>query len=190
VTDDAAMMRWARSEQIAKGRCLFLDRDGVINDRGVNGYVLRAEDFRLRRGAAEVLRRVSRAGLPIVVVSNQSCIGRGLASADAIRLVMERMVRELEREGVMLDAWYCCPHAPDDACECRKPGTAMFRACAAELGVSLRDSYMIGDSISDVEAGNAAGCLCWLIDESQEGALAEAVDRVLTAETPRAEVQP
>ncbi len=98
-------------------RCLFVDRDGVINERRVGGYVTAWDDFVWRPGVIASLQRVGdAAALPLVVVTNQACVGRGLVGVQAVLDVNDRMRRELEARGVTLAAWYCCPHAPGDGC--------------------------------------------------------------------------
>ncbi len=134
-----------------------------------------------RPGAIEALKRVIAAGgPPLVVVTNQSCIGRGLIDAQTIGDIQDRMRLALEAAGVPLAAWYCCPHRPEDGCACRKPLPGMLEACRHDLGIDLERSYLIGDAPSDVAAGSAAGCATWLIDAPED--FGWAVDAVLACE--------
>jgi D-glycero-D-manno-heptose 1,7-bisphosphate phosphatase len=135
---------------------VFLDRDGtVIEDVG---FPRDPENVSFVAGAPEGLRRLTEAGLPLVVISNQSGIGRGIVTTEEARAVHDRVVAELEQEGIALaGAWYC-PHAPDAGCACRKPRPGMLRAAGASLGLDLSASFMVGDRPSDAEAGRRAGC--------------------------------
>ena len=134
---------------------VFLDRDGTLIDDV--GYPRDPARVRLVEGAAEALAQLREAGFRLVVVSNQSGIGRGLISEDEARSVHERFVAELERRGARLDGVRYCPHAPEAACDCRKPAPGMLLAAADELGLDLDASFMVGDKSSDVEAGHRAG---------------------------------
>jgi len=135
----------------------FLDRDGtIIRDMS---YIARPEDVHLLPGAAQAIRELNRAGIPVIVVTNQSGIARGLltvADYDAVRAEMER---QLAAEGGRIDASYFCPHHPDfrGPCECRKPGTLMYRQAAAEHGLDLEASHYIGDRWRDVAPALALG---------------------------------
>jgi D-glycero-D-manno-heptose 1,7-bisphosphate phosphatase len=135
---------------------IFFDRDGTLIEDV--GYPRDPARVRLLDGAAEALAQLGRAGFRLVVVSNQSGIGRGLITAEEARTVHERFVAELEHRGVHLDGARYCPHAPDAGCECRKPAPGLLLAAADELGLDLEASFMIGDKAADVEAGRRAGC--------------------------------
>ena len=135
---------------------VFLDRDGTLIDDV--GYPRDPARVRLVDGAAEALARLRQAGFRLVVVSNQSGIGRGLITEDEARSVHERFVSELERRGVRLDGVRYCPHAPEAGCDCRKPAPGLLLAAADDLGLDLDASFMVGDKSSDVEAGHRAGC--------------------------------
>ncbi len=150
-------------------RCLFLDRDGVLNEHIKGGYVLDWSDFVWRPGVFAALRTVTEYGwLRMVVVTNQSCIGRGLVDGAVVSTIMNRVVTTLDDAGIHLDGWYCCPHAPKDACSCRKPATGLLLAAAAELNVDLKTSYLIGDSNSDIEAARSVGCISWRVSEPED----------------------
>jgi D-glycero-D-manno-heptose 1,7-bisphosphate phosphatase len=130
---------------------VFLDRDGtIIVERH---YLAEPAGVELLPGAAEGLRALADAGFALVVVTNQSGIARGLFTQADLRAVQERLDALLARHGVTLEATYYCPHHPDrdGPCECRKPGTALFRQAARELGLDLRRSIFIGDRLRDVQ---------------------------------------
>ena len=133
----------------------LLDRDGtLIVERD---YLADPEGVELLPGAAEGLRRMRGLGLALVVVTNQSGVGRGYFSETTLRAVHERMESLLAREGVRLDGIYYCPHAPDDGCDCRKPATGLADRAARELGFALHRSAVVGDKGSDVALARALG---------------------------------
>jgi histidinol-phosphate phosphatase family protein len=128
---------------------VFLDRDGTIVED--SHYLSRPEDVRLIDGAADAIARVNAALIPVIVITNQSGIGRGLFTvADHERITAE-VERLLLQRGARIDAFYYCPHAPEDACECRKPGTLLFRTAQSEHpGIDLSRALYIGDRLHDV----------------------------------------
>jgi D-glycero-D-manno-heptose 1,7-bisphosphate phosphatase len=134
-------------------RAVFLDRDGVlIADKG---HVSRPEDVEILRGVPEALLKLQAAGWRLIVVTNQSGIGRGLFSREDYERVTDRMCELLQVE---LDGVFMCPHTPEYHCDCRKPNPGLLLRAAQELGIDLRKSVMVGDRLTDVEAGTAAGC--------------------------------
>lgn len=134
---------------------LFLDRDGtLIVDVG---YPNDPERVELLAGAAEVLRGLQDR-YSLVVVSNQSGIGRGMIDEREAAAVHARFLEKFAALGVHFSGCYYCPHLPGAGCECRKPAPGMLREAADELSLDLARSIMIGDKPSDLEAGRAAGC--------------------------------
>jgi len=167
-------------------RAIFLDRDGVINVD--HGYTHRIADFRFIDGSAEALALLQSAGWRLVVVTNQSGIARGLYSSDAYERFTAHLRAQLQASGVHLDAVLHCPHLPDAAmpahrlaCDCRKPAPGMLLRAARELALDLHGSVMVGDRLSDVQAGRAAGIgRCVLVRsghplDAEEVRLADAV---------------
>ncbi len=137
-------------------RFIFLDRDGtLIHDKG---YTYRTEDYRLLPQALEGLQAFARQGFRFVILTNQSGIGRGFFSEADYQAFEQHLSEDLRRQGITLEASYHCPHTPDDDCPCRKPGTDLFQRAQRELGAVLSDSWMIGDKLSDIQAGAQAGC--------------------------------
>ena len=139
---------------------VFLDRDGTINVD--THYLRRPEDVQLVPGAAEAIARLNAAGIPAIVVSNQSGIGRGLITNVEYEAVRARIDELLARSGARIDATYICPHAPSAdggaaLCECRKPGTLLFRTAATEHVLDLSRSTLIGDRWRDVSPALALG---------------------------------
>jgi D-glycero-D-manno-heptose 1,7-bisphosphate phosphatase len=121
--------------------------------------VSRPEDVRLIPGAAEAISRLNASGVPVIVVSNQSGIGRGYFTFDDYALVQARVEELLSKRGAHLDGIYICPHAPSDEspCACRKPGVALFECAAHDHAVDLRHSWYAGDKWRDVEPARVLG---------------------------------
>jgi len=136
---------------------VFLDRDGVINEDR-RDYVKIWDEFVFLQRALPSLRRLAGTPFAIMVVSNQSAINRGLLSLSEVNDINERMVREVKEAGGRIDGIYICPHRPDEECDCRKPKPGLLYQAADELGIDLASSYLVGDALSDIEAGRAAGC--------------------------------
>ncbi len=160
-------------------RALFLDRDGVINEDF--GYVARREEFVFRDGVFEALRGFCELGFEIFVVTNQSGIGRGYYTLEDFLRLNEFMLAELLANGVRVKKVFFCPHAPEVACECRKPRPGMLLSAAAEFGLTLKEAVMVGDKMSDMEAGKNAGVgACFLVgsDAGKFGGLREVLEAV------------
>ena len=135
---------------------VFLDRDGtIIHDVG---YLRDPEQVELLPGAAAALRELQQHGLALVVISNQSGVGRGFLSAEDLEMVHRRLEEVLAQHRIELCGAYHCPHAPWDACTCRKPLPGMILRAADECGLDLARSFMVGDKPRDVAAGRRAGC--------------------------------
>ena len=127
---------------------VFLDRDGTINVD--TRYVRSPDDVALVPGAAGALARLNAAAIPVIVVTNQSGIARGLLTAREYDAVQVRLEAMLAGAGAHVDATYVCPHDPTQGCECRKPGTLLFRRAAAEHAIALDRSWFLGDRWRDV----------------------------------------
>lgn len=150
-------------------RAAFIDRDGVLNEE--RAFVHRAEDFTLLPGAVEALRLLKAADYLLVVVTNQSGIARGLYGESDYLALGEHIRERLAAAGVSLDAIEYCPHLPDATveryrveCDCRKPKPGMLRRAIRRLDIDPSASFLVGDRLSDVEAGRAAGVgRCFLV---------------------------
>ena len=142
-------------ETVSGRAAVFLDRDGTIT-RYLE-YCLRPEDVRLLPGVGRAIQRLNQSGLLVVVVTNQSAVGRGWLTLEQLDRIHTKMRRQLKQAGASVDAIYVCPHHPGDGCDCLKPGIGMFTRAAKDLGVSLEHSYMVGDRQLDIRSGRSAG---------------------------------
>jgi D-glycero-D-manno-heptose 1,7-bisphosphate phosphatase len=129
--------------------CVFLDRDGVINEAPPAGeYILRPEDLHLRPRIAEWIRLFNELELRVIVITNQRCISSGLLSQPELRQIHARMTSLLQKEGASLDDIFFCPHALG-SCGCRKPMPGMIQAAREKWNIDLASSLIVGDSESD-----------------------------------------
>jgi D-glycero-D-manno-heptose 1,7-bisphosphate phosphatase len=135
-----------------KQKAVFIDRDGTLIEE-VN-FLHRVEDLRYFPFTDEAVRRLKERGFLVVLVTNQSGIGRGIYTEDEMDAVHARIQADLTEK---LDAIYFCPHLPDGECACRKPRLGMIESALADLPIDLENSWMIGDKILDVELGLNAG---------------------------------
>ena len=137
-------------------RALFLDRDGtIIEDRG---YMRDPDDVVLLPGAVEALGALEAAGWTLIVISNQSGVGRGFIAPTERDAVQARFAELMRAAGVNITGSYLCSHHPEEECGCRKPGVLHLEQAAREHGIDLRTSWMVGDRESDILCGKNAGC--------------------------------
>ncbi len=139
----------------------FVDRDGTINVE--RHYLGNPDELELIPGVAVGLKDLQRQGFVLVVLTNQSGVARRYFTLDAVAAVHARLAEMLAAEGVTLDAVYICPHGPADACDCRKPKPGMALKAAADLGLDLGRSVMIGDKAVDLGLGRAIGARTVLV---------------------------
>lgn len=137
-------------------RAIFFDRDGTIIDD--LGYPRDPEQVRLLPGVGEALFQAQRQRFLLVLVSNQSGVGRGILTRQDVERVHRRVMALLSRYAVQLDGAYYCFHAPWEKCDCRKPSPGLLIQAAEELNVDLTHSFMVGDKVSDIQAGKRVGC--------------------------------
>jgi D-glycero-D-manno-heptose 1,7-bisphosphate phosphatase len=138
-----------------KRPAVFLDRDGTINEE--MGYINHLSRFRLLPEVAPAIRRLNEAGLPVVVVTNQSGAARGYFPPSLVEEVHGHMQNLLAQEGARVDAIYACLHAPEAGCPCRKPQPGLLLQAAEELGLDLHHSYLVGDRYMDIQTAANAG---------------------------------
>jgi len=140
-------------------KAAFLDRDGAINRKARDGeYVTSWDDMHFLPGVAKAIALLNRAGFLVIVVSNQSCIAKGLLTPCELDSMHQRMCAELTASGATVDDFYHCPHEQQESCSCRKPQPGMLLSAARKYDIDLKASWMIGDSETDVQAGRNAGC--------------------------------
>lgn len=144
-------------EETRRTRAVFLDRDGVINVYRKD-YVRSWEQFAFLDGSLEGLAILARLGFKLVVISNQSAIGRNLVARQVVDDIHQRMKAEIERAGGTIAALYYCPHTPEEDCGCRKPQSGMLIQAAGELSLDLAGSYLVGDALDDLICGQRVGC--------------------------------
>ena len=140
---------------ILKDVTVFLDRDGTLNYDP--GFLKVAAELKLLSGVGPALARLKNAGAKLVVVTNQSGVGRGILTLKDLEAIHARLEGLLEQDGAALDAIYFCPHHPDDGCRCRKPNVGMVERAVSELQLDLRRSYLIGDRERDIQLANRVG---------------------------------
>jgi D-glycero-D-manno-heptose 1,7-bisphosphate phosphatase len=144
----------AKETTTMRQRFVLCDRDGTINVE--KHYLSDPDQLQLLPFAASGLRQMAMMGLGLVVVTNQSAIGRGMFGSDRLNVIHDRLRELLRVEGVELDGIYHCPHIPEDSCACRKPAPGMIEQAALDLGFEPEGSFFIGDKTCDIDAGHAA----------------------------------
>jgi D-glycero-D-manno-heptose 1,7-bisphosphate phosphatase len=142
----------------ARGPAIFIDRDGVINCLRPGDYVLDWSQFVFVPGIREALKQLSSLGLPMIIISNQAAVGKGLLDPAGLEEITARMNEALLADGTSLAAAYYCTHKIEDDCPCRKPKPALLLSAAADFNIDLSRSIFIGDSDTDIQAARTAGC--------------------------------
>lgn len=172
-----------------KQKAIFLDRDGTINK--YVGFLRNIDDFELIEGVAETIKLINQSGYLAIVVTNQPVIARGEVSWEELNMIHKKMATLLGKEGAYVDGIYICPHHPDKGfkgerpeykidCDCRKPKPGLLLQAAKDFNIDLSESYMIGDSHRDVEAGENAGVKKSIkVEENKAGALMEILNQIL-----------
>ena len=141
---------------------VLLDRDGVIN-KNRPGYVKSWREFEFLPGALEALRTLAERRVRVVVVTNQSPVGRGIITRQELMRVNEHMLTTVNAHGGRIDGILCCPHAPEAACTCRKPRPGLLLEALRRFRLDRAHSYMVGDSSTDLEAAHHAGIPCVMV---------------------------
>jgi D-glycero-D-manno-heptose 1,7-bisphosphate phosphatase len=165
---------------------ILIDRDGVINLRRPGDYVLDWSQFVFIPGIRKALAALSKLGLPLLVISNQAAVGKGLLTSPGLETITRRLHESLLMDGASINAFYYCVHKSDEGCDCRKPRPGMLVRAAADFGIDLARSVFIGDSETDVLAARAAGCEPVLFGPgiSQSGTSMDWTTGVAVAPTP------
>lgn len=139
-----------------KRPAIFLDRDGVINENRAD-YVKSWSEVAFLSGAFDALRRLAEAEFLVLLITNQSAVGRGIISKEEALDINRRVVETIRAKGGRIDATYLCPHHPGENCGCRKPQPGLLLQAADELDLDLGRSYLVGDAMTDMQAAEAAG---------------------------------
>jgi len=149
-------------------RCVFFDRDGIVNESpGPGRYVLDPSEFRVMPAFPRILARVRALGFETVIATNQQAVGLGLMTQESLDRIHELFQKRLREEyGLVVEAIMVCPHRADEGCPCRKPKPGLLLEAARQRGYDLGQCWMIGDAERDVEAGQAAGCRTILVSSS------------------------
>ena len=155
--------------QITPRPALFLDRDGVIIENRA-AYVRSWSDVSIFPQALAALEHARRSPYVIILVTTQSAVGRGIIPLSLAEEINDRLVQEIEKHGGRIDGVFMCPHAPEEACDCRKPRPGLFFRAAEALSIDLASSVMIGDAISDLQAARAAGVKRMILVRTGRGA--------------------
>ena len=141
---------------------VIVDRDGTINIER-EGYIQTPDEWEPLPGALDAIARLNHAGFQVVIAANMPGLGRGLFDVAALNAIHARMNKQLAAVGGRVEAIFFCPHAPDEACNCRKPLPGLFLQIGERYKVDLRQVHAVGDSVRDVQAAVAAGCIPHLV---------------------------
>jgi D-glycero-D-manno-heptose 1,7-bisphosphate phosphatase len=144
-------------------KAVFLDRDGVINKEV--SYLSNPKNFVFIEGSIEALKILKQKGFFLIVVTNQAGIARGYFTEETLKTIHNKMIKILKQHGIELDDIYYCPHHPDftGPCDCRKPNPGMIIEAKLKHNINLADSYLVGDTLNDIQTGKAANCKTVLV---------------------------
>ncbi len=162
---------------------IFLDRDGVLIENRAD-YVKSWEEVQIFPHTFPAMRRLAAVGLPIILVTNQSAVGRGIVTAAFVEQIHSRLLAEIRANGGRVDAVYYCPHHPQEDCRCRKPRPGMLEQAAQEWNLDLTASYFVGDALTDMQAAHAAGAYGILVRTGLGETQAPLLVKQFEAETP------
>lgn len=143
-------------------RVAFLDRDGVINENR-SDHVKSWKEFVFIPGALEAIRRLRQAGWYTIVITNQAIINREVVPRSVVNDINREMVKTIAQHGGWVNGVFYCPHRPDENCDCRKPAPGLLLQAANRMNLQLDQCYLIGDALTDIQAGSAVGCQCALV---------------------------
>ena len=136
---------------------VFLDRDGVINHDS-DAYIKHPDEFHFIPQSPDAIALLTGSGFQVILITNQSAVGRGMISRQTLDDILKKMTRGVEQAGGRIKDIFFCPHTPDEGCECRKPKPGMILDAVRSHGIDLEHSVMVGDSAKDIECGKNAGC--------------------------------
>ena len=147
-------------------KAIFLDRDGVINKERKD-YVKSIEEFQILDGVPESIKMLKEKGFVVIVITNQSAINRGLVTIETLNEIHNHLQKILKDNNTSIDDFYFCPHIPDENCQCRKPNPGMLIKAVQDYDIDMNQSFMIGNSLTDVQAAQKAGCKGILLNQNQ-----------------------
>lgn len=150
-------------EMEEKDKVVFLDRDGVINRVLRNGYVRSWKEFVFLPGSLSAIRELRLSGFQIFIVSNQAGVGKGIVGQQALQDIHARLLKRIEEESGEVKAVYFCQHRPEENCRCRKPEPGLLLAAARDYKINLSRTYLVGDTIKDIQAGQKVGAFTILV---------------------------
>ena len=147
-------------------KAIFLDRDGVINKERKD-YVKSVEEFQIIDNIPKVIKILKEKGFVVIVITNQSAINRGLVTIETLNEIHNHLQKILKDNNTSIDDFYFCPHIPDENCQCRKPNPGMLIKAVQDHDIDMNQSFMIGNSLTDVQAAQKAGCKGILLNQNQ-----------------------
>jgi len=147
-------------------KAIFLDRDGVLNLEKKD-YVKSIKEFQIIDGVPKAIVELKKKGFLVIIITNQSAINRGLLTVKILNEIHNHLQEILKNNNTSIDYFYFCPHRPDEKCKCRKPNPGMILKAAQEHDIDMNQSFMIGDSLTDIQAAEKAGCEGILLNENQ-----------------------
>ena len=142
---------------IEKNKAIFLDRDGVLNKKR-SDYVKSINELKIFPNIEKEISKLKMKGFLIIVITNQSVINRGIITIEELEKIHSAIQKVLVKSKTSIDRFYFCPHRPDENCECRKPNPGLILQAMNEFSIDASKSWMVGDSITDIQAGEKAGC--------------------------------
>ena len=147
-------------------KAIFLDRDGVINLEKKD-YVKSIKEFQIIDNVPKAIATLKEKGFLVIVITNQSAINRKLLTIEVLNEIHNHLQKILKNNNTSIDYFYFCPHRPDEKCKCRKPSPGMILKAAQEHDIDMNQSFMIGDSLTDIQAAEKAGCEGILLNQNQ-----------------------
>ncbi len=147
-------------------KAVFLDRDGVINEVRKD-YVKNLNEFIILKGVSRAIKLLKEKNFRVIIITNQSAVNRKLLTSDGLNEIHNHLQGILKKDNATCDAIYYCPHKPEDNCNCRKPKPGLLLLAAEEHNIDIKNSFLIGDSMTDIEAADAVGCKGILLKENE-----------------------
>lgn len=146
-------------------KAIFLDRDGVINKKK-SDHVKSVEEFQIFPFAIEAIKKINQLGFLVIIITNQSAINRGLMTHHDLDTIHQELQKSLKKNSGYVDAFYYCPHRSDENCTCRKPKSGLIKKAIDDFGINIENSWVIGDSEIDMEAGKSINCKTLKVDST------------------------